>query len=137
MKSLAKQLILWAIGGLLYVMVELVWRGRSHWTMFVVGGICFVSIGLINEVIPWSMKLRYQGIIGALIVIVVEFISGCIINIWLGWAVWDYSDLPLNLFGQICLPFTIIWFFIALAAIVIDDYLRYWLFGEERPMYKL
>ena len=75
-------------------------------------------------------------LIGACIVTFMEFISGYIINIKLGWQVWDYSNLPFNIMGQICLPFSIIWFFISLVAIVVDDYLRYWLFKEERPHYK-
>ena len=137
MKTVLKQLVLWIIGGIIYVIIELLWRGRSHWTMFIVGGLCFIFIGLINEVIPWSMKLRYQGIIGALIVTIVEFISGCIINIGLGWAVWDYSNLPFNILGQVCLLFTFLWFFVSLIGIVLDDYLRYWLFNEEKPHYEL
>lgn len=132
-----KALVLWGIGGLLYICCELLFRGHSHWTMFIVGGICFVLIGAINELLPWDMPIWQQAIIGAVIVTVVELISGCIINIWLGWAVWDYSDMPYNLFGQICLPFTAIWVLLSTAAIILDDYLRYWLFGEEKPFYKL
>lgn len=130
-------LVLFCIGGLLYIGCELLFRGHTHWTMFIVGGLCFLLVGGINEIIPWEMPIWQQAIIGAIIVTVIEFISGCVINVWLDWAVWDYSDLPLNLLGQICLPFMVIWFFIALAAIVIDDYLRYWFFGEEKPYYKL
>ena len=129
-------LVLWGIGGLLYVLCELVFRGRSHWTMFIVGGLCFWLIGLINEVIPWDMPIWQQCIIGALIITAVEFVAGCIINIGLGWQVWDYSGLPFNILGQICLPFTVLWSFLAAAGIILDDYLRYWLFGEDRPHYK-
>ena len=130
-----KPLILLSIGGFLYVMIELVFRGRTHWTMFLVGGLCFWLIGLINEIIPWEMLLWKQCIVGAVIVTTVEFISGCIINLGLGWNVWDYSDMPFNLLGQICLPFSIAWIGLSAVAIVIDDYLRYWLFGEEKPHY--
>lgn len=130
-----RPLVLWGIGGLLYVLLEVIWRGYSHWTMFLVGGICFVLIGAINEIIPWEMPLMLQCIIGTLIVTAVEFLSGCIINIWLGWHVWDYSDMPFNLCGQICLPFSLLWILISAVAIVLDDYLRYWLFKEEKPHY--
>ena len=51
--------------------------------------------------------------------------------------VWDYSGMPLNYKGQICLPFSILWIFVSIAAVVLDDWLRYWLFGEERPHYTL
>ena len=134
---IVKPLVLWCTGGLIYVCCELLFRGYSHWTMFLVGGICFVLIGAINELIPWEMPIWQQAIIGSVIVTVIEFMSGCIINIWLGWAVWDYSDMPCNLLGQICLPFTVVWFFISIIAIILDDYLRYWLFDEEKPRYIL
>ena len=58
---LRKYLVLMATGGLLYVALELIWRGRSHWTMFLLGGICFVALGLINEVLPWDMMTSYHG----------------------------------------------------------------------------
>ena len=131
-----RPLVLCSIGGLLYVLCELVFRGRSHWTMFIVGGLCFWLIGLINEVIPWDMPVWQQCIIGAVIITTVEFIAGCIINIWLGWQVWDYSGLPFNVLGQICLPFTVLWCILAAAGIILDDYLRYWFFDEDKPHYK-
>ena len=55
----------------------------------------------------------------------------------LGLGVWDYSGMLLNYKGQICLPFSILWIFVSVAAVVLDDWLRYWLFGEERPHYTL
>lgn len=130
-----KQIILFGAGGLLYVLCELMWRGCSHWTMFLVGGICFIMIGLINEVLPLDMTLVRQMAIGAVIITTVEFVSGCIINLWIGWNVWDYSGLPFNILGQVCLPFSFLWFLISAIGIVIDDYLRYWWFGEEKPHY--
>lgn len=130
-----RPLVLWGIDGLLYVLCELVFRGRSHWTMFIVGGLCFWLIGLINEVIPWEMPIWQQCIIGAIIITAVEFAAGCVINIWLGWQVWDYSGLPFNILGQICLPFTVLWSLLAAAGIILDDYLRFLLFDEEKPNY--
>lgn len=134
MKAL-RLLVLIGIGGLLYVLIELVFRGRSHWTMFIVGGLCFWLIGLINEVIPWEMSFWKQCIIGAVIVTAVEFLAGCIINLGLGWNVWDYSNIPFNILGQICLPFSMLWILISAVAIVLDDHLRYWIYGEEKPHY--
>ena len=55
-RLLNKYLFLFNVGGLLYILIELIWRGRSHWTMFLLGGICFVFLGLINEVLPWQMR---------------------------------------------------------------------------------
>ena len=135
MKRYHKEIILWLIGGLLYMGIELMWRGYSHWTMFVLGGICFVCLGRINEVIPWNMPLWMQVLIGTAIITGLEFITGCIVNLWLGWNVWDYSNVPFNVLGQICLQYILLWIPISLAGIVSDDYLRHWLFKEEKPHY--
>lgn len=137
MKKLSKILILLCFGGFIYVGLELLWRGYSHWSMWCLGAICFYCIGLINEVIPWEMPLWKQSVIGAVIIIVLEFFTGCIVNLWLGWNVWDYSNLQFNILGQVSLLFSVIWIFIATAAIILDDYLRYWIFHEEKPHYRL
>ena len=91
LKPALKRAVLAAAGGSIYVLLELVLRGRSHWTMFLLGGLCFVLIGLLNEVIPWEMPLPLQGVIGSAIVTALEFATGCIVNLWLGWDVWDKS----------------------------------------------
>lgn len=134
---LRKHLTLMCTGGLLYVILELIWRGRSHWTMFLLGGICFVALGLINEILPWSMTLWKQILIGTVIVTALEFVTGCIVNLWLGWNVWDYSRLPGNILGQICPQYCLLWLPVSLAGIILDDWLRCWWWGEERPHYKL
>ena len=60
------ELILGLIGGRLYTWIELLCRGRTHWTMFILGGICFVVLGLLNEYkIPWHWCLLQQAIVGA------------------------------------------------------------------------
>lgn len=137
MKRLQNGFILFLIGGTIYILIELLWRGRSHISMFVLGGICFLFIGGINEVLTWETPLWKQCLIGMIIILLLEFLTGCIINLWLGLDIWDYSHLPLNLFGQICLPFALLWYLLSAVAIILDDWLRYWLFGEEKPHYKL
>ncbi|MDR1547876.1 MAG: putative ABC transporter permease [Hungatella sp.] len=125
------------VGGFIYISMELIFRGRSHWTMFLLGGLCFVCLGLINELIPWQMPLLKQMFIGMLIITYFEFITGCVVNIWLGWGIWDYSNIPGNILGQICPVFSFLWFWISGAGIILDDWLRYWLFGEDRPHYTI
>ena len=136
-KPFLKHFALLGIGALLYLLTEILYRGHTHWTMGVLGGGCFLLIGLINEYLSWETPLWLQSIIGTTIVTVLEFISGLALNIWLGWGIWDYSQMPFNLMGQICLPFTIAWVFLSILAIILDDYLRYWLFKEEKPYYRL
>ena len=132
-----KHLILGTIGGLIYVLLELIWRGYSHWTMFILGGTCFVLLGLINEILDWDTPLTLQMLIGCTVITVLEFITGCVVNLWLGWNVWDYSDIKFNILGQISLFSSIGWYFISLVGITLDDWLRYRLFGEKKPRYKL
>ena len=134
MKSL-RPLVLFCIGGLTYIAIELLWRGYSHWTMFLVGGLCFVLIGAINEVYTFEMPLVRQMAISAVMVTIVELLAGLLINC--DYSIWDYRNMPFNILGQICLPYTVLWFFLSLLAIVIDDYIRYWLFHEEKPHYRL
>lgn len=137
MKQLLKNIILLFVGGLLYISIELLWRGHTHWTMFVLGGICFYYIGLVNEDFTWDMSLIKQMFIGAVVITMLELLFGILVNGVYNLNVWDYSNMPFNFLGQICLPYSILWFFISLPAIVLDDYLRYWLFKEEKPHYRL
>lgn len=134
--QLMKYIFLCIIGGSTYVGLEFLWRGFSHWTMFILGGICFICLGLINELISWDIPLWLQMIIGGVIITILEFITGCIVNLWLGWNIWDYSDLSYNLLGQISLFSSIGWMGLSLVGITLDDYIRWKCFGEEKPRYK-
>ena len=137
MRQRYKYMFLYATGGLLYIVLEIMFRGWSHWTMFILGGLCFVSLGMINEVLPWEMPLWQQALIGAGIITALEFLTGCVVNLWLGWDVWDYSGMPGNVLGQICPQFILMWVPVSLAGIILDDWLRYWWFSEDKPRYKL
>lgn len=132
-----KYLVLFVVDGFIYILIELLYRGYSNISMFILGGICGVLIGGLNNWYPWDLPLIYQMLISSGIITVGEYITGHIVNIKLGWNVWDYSNLPFNIDGQICLFFSIIWFFISIIAILLDDWLRYILFDEEYKEYKL
>lgn len=136
--SVCKTAILFVFGGLVYFGLEVLFRGHSHWTMFVLGGFLFLILGELNEgLLEWDTPLIWQGVLGSAIVTGAELVTGMILNVWLGLGVWDYSGMPFNYKGQICLPFSILWIFVSIAAVVLDDWLRYWLFGEEHPHYTL
>ena len=137
MKKLFKYGFLLLIGGLIFVLIELITRGWSHWTMFILGGICFISLGLINEDISWDTPLLIQMVLGCSIITLLEFSTGYIVNLWLGWGVWDYSEQFGNISGQICLQASAIWLLLSAVGIILDDYLRYWFFKEEKPRYKI
>lgn len=120
------EVFLFLIGGQLYTWIELLWRGFTHWTMFILGGGCFVIMGLLNEYkFLWKESLLKQSVISAVIITVFEFFTGCIVNLWLGWNVWNYSNLPLNLQGQICLYYFLLWIPLSAVGIILDDWIRY------------
>lgn len=137
LKQILKLCVLALIGGITYMLIELAWRGYSHISMFILGSICFLLLGGINEFLLWELGFVWQMLIGAGIVTIIELIFGIVVNVWLELEVWDYSNLPFNFMGQICLPFSFAWTLLSGVAIVVDDYLRYLLFGEEKPHYKI
>ena len=136
-KQLFKYVVLFLIGGATYFCIEMLWRGHSHWTMFIVGGICFIFCGGINEWFDWEMPLWKQMLICSVGITAIEFFAGIAINLIFKLNVWDYSNQPFNILGQICLLYSSLWFLLSLLAIVADDFLRYWFFNEEKPHYKL
>ena len=136
MKQLAKYLYLGYFGGSMYVTFEVFWRGRSHWTMFLLAALLFLIIGGLNEI--WtSWRLIPQAVAGAIIATAAEFAGGCVVNLWLGWGIWDYSGMPGNLMGESCPQFALLWGALSALAIGLDDVIRWRFFGEERPHYTL
>lgn len=118
-----KNLLIFSIFGLTYGLIEILWRGYTHPSMLIVGGICGLLIGLLNEKNK-KMNLLQQMLIGMVIVTVLEFVSGIVLNLLLGLNVWDYSNMRFNLLGQVCPQFCIAWFFLSYLVIRIDDFLR-------------
>ena len=82
------------------------------------------------------MSIVSQMFLSSIVITFNEFIFGCVFNLWLHFNVWDYSNQPYNILGQVCLLYTNLWFLLSIIAILLDDYLRYKLFKEEKPHYK-
>lgn len=101
-----KKMMLFYLGGMSYAGLELLWRGRSHGSMFALGGLCFLALGHLDEVTP-QPPLALRLPLGAGIITMLELATGMLVN--RQYLVWDYRDLPLNFMGQICLPFTLLW----------------------------
>lgn len=134
-QSIMKYLFLFWFGGSFYVTLEVLYRSKSHVSMFLLAGIVFIFLGMMNKIWGWEFPLVYQILIGTAFATVAEFITGCIVNLWLGLNVWDYSGLPFNICGQVSLYFTLLWIPITLLAIVLDDVIRWKFFNEENPRY--
>lgn len=136
-KQLAKYAYLFWFGGSFYITLETIYRARSHWTMGVLAGLVFITVGLLNEKWGWETSLILQVLAGTTIATIGEFITGCIVNLWFGLDVWDYSNMWGNILGQICPQFIALWIPIVLLAIVLDDIIRWRFFDEEKPTYTL
>lgn len=115
MKAFIKYFEIFLLGGVMYIIIELLFRGRSHWTMFIAGGICFLLLYTIS--VKSRAALWKKWIMGGVVITTVEFITGVIVNIKLGWNVWDYSQQFLNISGQICALFTVFWIFLSIPGV--------------------
>ena len=135
--NLLKPFGIYCFGGLAYGVLEIIYRGQTHISMFWVGGLCFLVIAAIDSIGLFGGSLVFEAPVCAAFVTAVEFVSGVIINLRLGLGVWDYSGIPLNLMGQICLPFSVIWLGLSVPAAVSARLIRHLIFGEELPELRL
>lgn len=108
MEKTKNSMMLFSIGAVGYGLLEVLWRGYTHWSMLGAGGICFVFFAKIGEKIK-SGGIILKAIIGSGFITSIELIFGVIFNIILKKNVWDYSKLPLNLGGQVCALYSFIW----------------------------
>lgn len=107
------EILVFILGGIAYAMIEILFRGHTHWTMVLTGGACVLTMYMMSG---WllDIPLVASALTGALIITMYELVVGLIVNVRLGWSVWDYSDMPGNLLGQICPAFSAIWFLLCL-----------------------
>ncbi len=120
--------LLWTWGGAIYLLMEVVYKILSgkpetiSWTMLLLAAILCIPIERFGKKVPVSLPI--QALICAIIITIAEFIAGIILNVWLGLGIWDYSTMPLNVEGQICLPFAILWYILCLIFIPLFDHIR-------------
>ena len=88
------------------MVLEFLWRGRSHGSMFLLGGLCFLLIGKLNHLLR-RIPLALQLIASAVMITVLELGTGLLVN--RDYSVWDYRTVSYNFLGQICLPFSLLW----------------------------
>ena len=114
-------LLTFFLGGTIYVLLELLWRGRSHVSMFCAGGLALLLLhGLF---LRFALPLFAQCLLGGLVITAIEFVAGAIVTVRLKLNVWDYSKMPLNLYGQVCLPFSLLWCLLTLPISFLSSYL--------------
>lgn len=126
-----KAFTVFTFGGLSYGILEILWRGGTHISMFAAGGLCFLIITAIDTSELFGGRILWEAPFCAVSITAVELVCGVIVNLQMELSVWDYSELPLNLWGQICLPFTALWLLLAIPAVLASRLLRHAVFGEE------
>lgn len=133
--GICKYIFLFLFGGFTYFYMEILYRGFSHFSMILCGGFSLILCGLLNQSKHIHLPLYVQMLFSACIITLLELFTGYIVNVRFHLNVWDYSNLPYNFYGQICLGFSALWFFLSFFCIMFDDLIRWKIFNEEKPEY--
>ena len=112
-----------AIGSVGYSALEVLWRGFTHWTMAVAGGVGYLLLYK-NDLRMRGQTLVRRCAAGCALLTAVEFVSGCLVNLVGRKKVWDYSHLPGNLLGQVCPLYTALWFLLCVPVLPLSGFLH-------------
>ena len=135
MKKFIGKLGLFLSCGFIYCMIEILFRGWSHWSMFVLTGFLGVfCVDSINNTLSFDCDYIVQILISTILCTIGEGISGIILNVWLQLNVWDYSKMTFGtfFFGQCNVIFCVAWaLIIGLFAIFYCDAYNYYILKIE------
>jgi len=120
-----KNAFIFSAGSIIYPIIEILWRGHSHYSMAIAGGLSLMLIDIVCLRKLLKVPAFLKALVGSFIITAVEFITGIIVNIIFKMNVWDYSATPYNILGQICLPFSFIWFLISFPAMWLCKFIGY------------
>ena len=120
MKDLEKYIFLFLIGGFGYGIIEILFRGYTHWSMILTGGAAFLSLYLINNTLT-NTSIFIKAFLGMIVITALEFTVGIIVNKIFALQVWDYTNMPGNIMGQISLQFSACWYGISIIAFIIFE----------------
>lgn len=112
-----KYAFLFLTGGTVYPALEIICRGKTDISMAAAGGLCLCLIDRICNHDMKSSPISIKCFAGSGIITAVEFATGLLVNVALKLNVWDYSAMPLNIMGQICVPFSMLWCLATLPAL--------------------
>ena len=119
-----KDSILFLTGSCAYPTREMACRGHTHYSMALAGGVCLCLIDHICCGMLEGRSLFTRCLAGSGLITGVELAAGIIVNQVMGLGVWDYSDMPMNIMGQVCLPYSVLWFGLTLPAMALCGLLR-------------
>ncbi len=120
LRTVKKYALCFVLGAIGYAAIEVIWRGYTHWSMVIAGGLCFIIFSLVAERLQ-QRSILLKAAVCAIGVTAVELVFGVVFNLWLKMGVWDYSGMPLNILGQVCPIFSLIWGGIAIAFLPLAD----------------
>lgn len=127
--SLQNALIFFLLGAYLYGLIEVLFRGYTHPTMMVAGGVSLCFIRLISQT---KLRFIYKCLICGIIITAIEFLFGIIFNIILHLNIWDYSQQPFNILGQVCPQFLGIWCLISGVALFLSKLIEKELLNKKQ-----
>lgn len=112
MKNIEKYIFIFLFGSFGYGLLEVLFRGFTHWSMIITGGSALLILFLINQALP-KTPLIIKALLGALSITIIEFSVGLIVNKLFSFGVWDYTGTPGNILGIITPIFSLCWFAIS------------------------
>lgn len=141
LKNVLRATVIFMVSGFIYGSCEFIFRQYTHWSMFALAGVCGVfCVDAINNIYSFELGYLKQIAISTALCTFAEGICGLIVNVWLGWNVWDYSNLEFGnfFFNQCNIFFVGIWALIVAVGILICDFINYYWFKiEPCPYYKI
>lgn len=138
MKSFMKYVLLFTFSGYIYVCMELLFRGRSDITMMFCASICVIPMVILNNQFSYEVDFLLQLVLCSIFATFIEYIFGIIFNA--DYHIWDYRNMPFNIDGMVCLPFSLLWMLIAAWVIPLMDWIDCYVFGykpDVKPYYKI
>ena len=133
-----KNIVLFIVGFCVYITSEVLFRGYSYKAMGICGGLALIILNMINDKISWDLDLILQSCIGAAVITGMELVIGVVCMISGAAPMWDYSNMPFNFHGIICLPFFFVWMVMSVMGIFIADAIGYYIYNEQPiPYYNI
>ncbi|MEG0829457.1 MAG: hypothetical protein RSG76_02385 [Anaerovoracaceae bacterium] len=117
-------ILIFTVGALGYGLMEILFRGFTHWSMLLTGGACTLTLYYLNQQFK-DLPLIMKAVGATLVILFYEFCVGLVVNLWFGWYVWDYSTEPGNILGQICPTYCLLWLALCISVLLISKGLYY------------
>ncbi len=122
-KTVKEYAYAFVFGAVVYPLIEILWRGHTHVSMSLLGGICMGFIYFVYHRFSYRSVI-FRSLLATLMISAWELLFGAVLNIALDLNIWDYSDMPLNFMGQVCLPYASLWLLLSFPAFFVCHYLR-------------